>query len=98
MAGKRLRIIDRDNFTCQNISCKTFDPSSGEVQILEVDDELQIHSYNSYESIYTLSSSLTKLTLNIDFGWETGWCLQSYKFITNVTFKAEIYGIIMIAI
>ncbi|MBK6482221.1 MAG: hypothetical protein IPG01_03595 [Chitinophagaceae bacterium] len=66
---KRLRIIDRDNFTCQNISCKTFDPSSGEVQILEVDDELQIHSYNSYESIYTLSSSLTKLTLNIDFGW-----------------------------
>ncbi|HRI35027.1 MAG TPA: hypothetical protein PLD02_14860 [Saprospiraceae bacterium] len=69
---KRKIIIARDNYTCQNADCNTFDPSSGEVQFLGENDDWQLHYYdNRYGSVYRLSSSLKNLTVEIDFGWGT---------------------------
>lgn len=65
---KRNEILIRDNFHCQNESCKNFDPSKGIVQIKNGDD-LEFHEYKSDpgESLYILTSSQKDITINLDF-------------------------------
>jgi hypothetical protein len=68
--SKREEILKRDNYTCQNELCKTFNPSKGFVQIINPENgDLELHYYNNnYRSIYTLTSYQRNLTIDIDFG------------------------------
>ncbi len=70
---KRYQILLRDNFTCQNENCRTFNPSLGDVTIIDEKDPVHyyIHNYNNkFESKYFISSSRTgiSLTIQLDFG------------------------------
>ncbi len=67
---KREYIISRDNYTCQNQNCKTFNPSLGRVEMINPSDgSFEFHEYkNNYESEYIISSSRSGLTVNINFG------------------------------
>ena len=67
--NKRMDILTRDNFTCQN--CKTFNPSIGLVEIYNKNDSsLELHQYESspMHSLYRISSQKTGITLEIEFG------------------------------
>ena len=67
--NKRKEIIERDNFTCQNQNCKTFDPSKGIVNITNTDtNDSELHHYDSRSSVYNLTSCNKKFTINIIFG------------------------------
>ncbi|MEO7293246.1 MAG: HNH endonuclease [Ginsengibacter sp.] len=68
---KREKILKRDNFTCQ--ICNQFNPEIGTVQMLNnLIGEMVVHEYvnhyDSYQSIYRLSSSLTGYPFEINFG------------------------------
>jgi 5-methylcytosine-specific restriction endonuclease McrA len=65
---KRTLILSRDNFTCQN--CNTFDPSSGTVKILNLEDNsFELHDCDlDHKCIYTIASSRKGVTFEMDFG------------------------------
>jgi len=67
-ASKRLEIITRDNFTCQE--CKKFNPSLGEVVIIDDDTgHMEIHRYE--QNSYLFYSSLFERSINFEFGCDT---------------------------
>jgi 5-methylcytosine-specific restriction endonuclease McrA len=64
---KRDKIIIRDNFTCQNKSCNSLNPSKGMVDIISpINGCIEQHNYsNSHESTYRIISN--ELTVDIGF-------------------------------
>lgn len=56
---KRNEILERDNFTCQNVNCSTFDPSKGMVHIVNPMTKAdEIHWYNNnHQSEYTIDQA-----------------------------------------
>ena len=44
---KRQQILERDNYTCQNKNCGTFNPSLSEVEIFnEKNNNFELHDYD----------------------------------------------------
>ncbi len=63
---KRREILIRDNFTCK--ICGTFNPSEGQVEVSnEVENCIEMHQYDSENSVYTLSTSVSPITIEINY-------------------------------
>lgn len=63
---KRDFILSRDNYTCQN--CNTFDPSLGQVEILNsMDGGIEFHNYDKITNTYSIDLSQKGLKVEIIF-------------------------------
>lgn len=68
--NKKQDIIRKDNYTCQ--SCQKFNPSLGKVTIFDpIENNIEIHWYDSNNSVYFLTSQKHGILVRMDFHFGT---------------------------